>query len=364
MGLSSYLLIVALCCALAPLAANGLRPPKSIRDLEKSFVVAMVTLVVGTLVARQAVGLGIFGYIHLLYLLVVVTIPVLLGGWYVGAFFFRRRTRIIRLGGVLAIVLALLGVWSTHIEPNWLATDIVAVSAPVQQSLRIGVLSDMQTENIGLHEQNAVDTLIAEQPDLLLVPGDFFQGDADVIDAAAPAFIELLSLLTANVDVVAVVSGDSDRPGQLAAIAEASGALYIDNQVTNLTVNGQNIRLAGVSVFAATSRLDTIAALTEPSDAFTILLSHRPGVVYELPLGSDVDLIVAGHTHGGQVSFPIIGPPITFSEIPRSLAAGGLELVDNYPVYVSTGVGLERLEAPQVRFGVRPSVGIIDVVPG
>ena len=45
------------------------------------------------------------------------------------------------------------------------------------------------------------------------------------------------------------------------------------------------------------------------------------------------------------------------------VGAGGIGLVDNYPVYVSTGVGMERLQAPQIRFGVRPSVGIIDVVP-
>jgi len=363
MGLSRFLLIVAACCALAPLAATRFRPPVTIREIEKSFVAGVITLAIGALAASQTYDFGVFAYTHLLYLLAVVTVPALLGGWYVTAFIRRRRTRLVNLGGALAIIIALLGVWGTHIEPNWLATEIVAVTAPVDQPLRIGVLADMQTPNIGRHEQNAVDTLIAEEPDLVLVPGDFFQGSVDAIAAETPAFIELLTLLTANVNVVAVVSGDSDRPDELKKIVEAAGALYLDNQITDLTVEGQPIRLAGVSVFAATSRLDTIASLVEPSDAFTILLSHRPGVVYDLPVGSDVDLIVAGHTHGGQISLPFFGPPVTFSKVPRTLAAGGLGLVDNYPVYVSTGVGLERLQAPQVRLGVRPSIGIIDVFP-
>ena len=363
MGLSRILLIVAVSAAVAPFAANSFRPPSSIREIEKAFVVGVAALGIGTLIVNQIHPLDAFGYIHLLYLVAVISIPVLLGGWYVSAFVRRRRTRLLRMSGGLALVIALLGVWGTHIEPNWLAVDIVAVSAPVHQPIRIGVLSDLQTPNVGKHEWSAVEALIDAQPDVVLIPGDFFQGDPDEIQAEFPAFVDLLGALVEAVDVVAVVSGDSDHPAELTRMVEGAGALYIENQVANLAVNGQSIRLAGISVFAATSRLDTLAELSQPSDALTILLSHRPDVVFELPLGSDVNLIVSGHTHGGQLSFPFIGPAVTFSDISRDLAAGGIGLVENYPVYVSTGVGLERNQAPQVRFGVRPSVGIIDVVP-
>ena len=331
--------------------------------MEKAFVVGVATLGAGTLLVSQIHPLGLFGYLHLLYLLAVVSVPILLGGWYVAAFFRLRQTRLLRLGGGLAVVIVLLGVWGTHIEPNWLAVDVVAVSASVQQPIRIGVLSDLQTPNVGKHEWNAVNALIEAQPDLVLVPGDFFQGDPVEIEAEFPAFVELLSALVDAVGVVAVVSGDSDRPAELIRMVEAAGALYVDNQVADLAIKGQQIRLAGVTVLAVTSRLDTLAELSRPSDALTILLSHRPDVVFELPLGSDVNLIVSGHTHGGQLSLPFIGPPVAFSDIPRDLAAGGIGLVENYPIYVSAGVGLERSEAPQVRFGVRPSIGIIDVVP-
>ena len=133
---------------------------------------------------------------------------------------------------------------------------------------------------------------------------------------------------------------------------------------TEIVVNDQAVRLAGVSVADSDgARLTTLAGLLEPSDAMTILLAHRPDAVFDLPTGADVDLIVSGHTHGGQVSVPFYGPPVTFSDVPRSLAAGGLERVEGYPVYVSTGVGLERREAPQIRFGVRPAVGVLTVVP-
>ncbi len=74
------------------------------------------------------------------------------------------------------------------------------------------------------------------------------------------------------------------------------------------------------------------------------------------------DVLVAGHTHGGRVAIPFFGPPVPRSSVSRSVAAGGLHDLDGHTIYVSTGVGRERVHAPQVRFGVRPSIGILDLV--
>ena len=93
--------------------------------------------------------------------------------------------------------------------------------------------------------------------------------------------------------------------------------------------------------------------------AVAILLGHRPDTVLALPEGSRVDLTVAGHTHGGQVVLPLLGPLLTFSDVPGAVARGGLHQVDRNPIHVSPGVGLEREQAPQVRFLSRPAVGIV-----
>lgn len=68
---------------------------------------------------------------------------------------------------------------------------------------------------------------------------------------------------------------------------------------------------------------------------------------------------MAGHIHGGQVVLPLVGPLLTFSDVPGAVARGGLHAVDGNPIYVSPGVGLEREQAPQVRFLSRPAVGIL-----
>ena len=75
------------------------------------------------------------------------------------------------------------------------------------------------------------------------------------------------------------------------------------------------------------------------------------------------DLLVAGHTHGGQVRLPWIGPMITHSRIPHAWAAGLTELPGGGKLLVSRGIGMERGFAPPMRFLCRPELMVIDLVP-
>lgn len=58
---------------------------------------------------------------------------------------------------------------------------------------------------------------------------------------------------------------------------------------------------------------------------------------------------------------PGFGPLMTLSEVPRGVARGGPHEMDGNPLYVSTGVGMERRQAPQVRLFSRPSVGVLEL---
>jgi predicted MPP superfamily phosphohydrolase len=75
------------------------------------------------------------------------------------------------------------------------------------------------------------------------------------------------------------------------------------------------------------------------------------------------DLLIAGHTHGGQVRLPFIGPLVTFSRVPRAWAAGLTRLSEDRTLIVSRGVGMERMDAPRLRFLCRPEIVVIDVQP-
>jgi len=97
--------------------------------------------------------------------------------------------------------------------------------------------------------------------------------------------------------------------------------------------------------------------------------SHRPvahvGHSPDFALGDvRANLLLAGHTHGGQVQLPFIGPLLTVSRVPRRWASGVTHLADdNKALIVSNGVGMERRHAPRIRFLCPPEVIIIELVP-
>jgi predicted MPP superfamily phosphohydrolase len=166
-----------------------------------------------------------------------------------------------------------------------------------------------------------------------------------------------------------LVNGNTDDAEIVEDIAEETGATYLDDELVEFTVRGQVINVLGLSVSGDRDRRDIDADLLEQLRTTTrrqdlvIAVSHYPDPVLSLTPGTTIDLILSGHTHGGQVALPRLGPLVTASDVPRVVAAGGLHVVDGHPIYVSTGVGLERGQAPQLRFGVPPSVALITIVP-
>jgi hypothetical protein len=98
-----------------------------------------------------------------------------------------------------------------------------------------------------------------------------------------------------------------------------------------------------------------------PSAAgFHIVIGHSPKYVLGTTEG---DLLLAGHTHGGQVRLPLVGALLTMSLIPRRWAAGVTDLGGSRRLVVSRGIGLERGSAPRMRFLCSPEIVVLDVTP-
>ena len=225
-------------------------------------------------------------------------------------------------------------------------------------------MADLQTTQIGEHEWNAVERLNREEPDLVVLPGDFIQGDEETSVAANADLQRLLAALAVPGGVF-LVAGDADSPERLARIVDGTDLVGLDNEITSTIVRGQRVWIGGLENDYRSSEAEaTMRALTASGDDadLRVLVSHRPDAALLSGDGTRIDLVVAGHTHGGQVALPFFGPPVILSDVPRQVAAGGLHTLDGgQAVYVGTGVGLERWTAPQVRFLVRPSVGLIEL---
>ncbi|HET7458917.1 MAG TPA: metallophosphoesterase [Gemmatimonadaceae bacterium] len=93
----------------------------------------------------------------------------------------------------------------------------------------------------------------------------------------------------------------------------------------------------------------------QPADAPTVVLAHNPDAVLALSAPRRVDLVLSGHTHGGQVVLPGIGALATHARICTRRAASGWVPNDRAPLYVSRGVGGQH----PPRVNCRPEVAIV-----
>jgi uncharacterized protein len=232
--------------------------------------------------------------------------------------------------------------------------------------LRVVHLSDMQPAQVGLHERRAFRAAIALRPDVVCITGDFVDGHPAerVATITADLFAAMREeRLTAPLGVF-VVLGDTDgsNPGLRAALAE-SGATVLSDEVTQRPLPGSRLWLVGLSNGwsrgANPAGLQRLVASAPETDV-RIVLGHRPDYVRHLVGSSRVDLCLAGHTHGGQVALPLLGPLVTLTSLPRRFAAG-LNDYEGVPLHVSRGIGMERGIAPHVRFLCPPEVCLIEL---
>lgn len=340
-------------------------------DLLVGLLVASLFSVVSVVVLILAAGLDVFGIIHYVYLLIVVGFPIA-AVWVVVPQMLDAERRTPLLGWIIAlaaITCVVVGLWATHVEPFRLQVETEVLGATgIAEPIVVGVIADLQTRSIGPHEDAALDEVLAGEPDLVVLPGDLFQLELGEFDSQIPEFLGWLRRLTTEVDHVVIVNGNVDVAEVVEELADESGAMFLDDEVTTISINNRPITIAGLSVVEDRSPRTIDPFVVEQLDAFgeqdfVLAVSHYPDMVLDLPTDTPIDLVIAGHTHGGQVSLPRIGPLITFSEVPKTVAAGGLHVVNGTPIYVSTGVGLERGQAPQLRLGAPPSVGLLTVVP-
>jgi hypothetical protein len=264
--------------------------------------------------------------------------------------------------GALAIslLLTLIAVDAFLIEPRWLEVTSVTVSSPkVEVPVRVVVLADIQTDRPGAYERRALRTAMNQDPDLLLFAGDLIH-----LSRHSRTYEEEIAALNALIAEVGMdaplgayaVMGNVDRTGLW---TEAFEGLPVEILRSTQTLDLGPVALTGLSMRDSFETDPDIPPA--PADDFHVVLGHSPNFSLGTTAG---DLLIAGHTHGGQVQLPLIGPLITLSRVPRSWASGRTELDNGRTLVVSRGIGMERGHAPQLRFLCRPQIVVIEVVPG
>ena len=281
----------------------------------------------------------------------------------------------------VALIACTIAVDAFLIEPDWIEVTHHHVSAPLASPLKIAHLTDIHVRVLGARERRMITLIDQEKPDLIAITGDsisnahafdIFEKETDLPTAqiggsnpyvpVEPPFdqryagcIRVLQQLHAPLGVF-FVRGNWEHWRRIRderKFSEVSGVRFLQNASSQIA---PGVWIIGVDD-ALFGSPDLQAALRDvPATAYKILLFHSP--VYFRKAAGQCDLVLAGHTHGGQVYLPFLVrlwlPPGC-----GEFLAGWYEKQGSQ-MYVSRGIGMSTVD---VRFLCRPELAIITVGP-
>ncbi|HXW04809.1 MAG TPA: metallophosphoesterase [Vicinamibacterales bacterium] len=216
---------------------------------------------------------------------------------------------------------------------------------------RIGFISDLHRSQTVPHElgESAVRVLTAEQPDLVVLGGDYVTwGDRAFVEPAA----EVLAPLSAPHGVVAVLGNHDDDRDMPAALARRGFTVLRDAR-TQIRVHGEPFDVAGIRYW--TRKPADIAQVLRGASSNLLLAAHTPSRLIEAAALS-VPVMLSGHTHGGQIVLPGAGA-LAARRFPVVAGQGRRE---NTTIFVSRGVGTVYIP---VRVNCPPEVVIVTLKP-
>lgn len=273
-----------------------------------------------------------------------------------------------RLRISLVTILLLLGslvCWAFFIEPNRLVLRQETITIgrwPSRLSgLKIAVLSDIHAGSAFIDDDKLrliVQRTNQLQPDLIVILGDYITGNGRTSHRVEPeVFAPILKDLHAPFGVYSVL-GNHDwwyNGYKVRRELEANGIKVLDNEVLRIDVRGTPLWLAGLADLWTRQQQIEQTITQVPEGEPLIALTHNPDIFPQLP--QRVPLLLAGHTHGGQVRLPLIGSVVESSRFGERYERGHV-FENGHHLFVTTGVGTSIVP---VRFGVPPEIVLLEI---
>lgn len=289
-----------------------------------------------------------------------------------------RRNSLIAAGLVTA---GALGAYAYKIETNWLELTTPTIPLPrlpaALDGLKLLLLTDPHVSRWGIREsrtRDMVETLTP--PDAILWGGDFIQGSGGIPDALV--LVREVAARHPGVPTYGVLGNAEHKlPWQerlrfIDQLTEA-GITMLLNRHQHVTLRGTTFILAGVDdPYYGHADLEVALAGAPVSDTFTLLLAHSPQIATQAARAG-IDLMLSGHTHGGQIRLPFLGPLKTQNPLSFRLDCGlfppdrlartlGFDPGGNLTTYISRGIGIALVPIlgwPAPRFLCRPEVALL-----
>ncbi len=250
---------------------------------------------------------------------------------------FIKRLGYLILFGILIIL------YSTFVEPKLLhvMSHDVLLSKMQGGAIKVVQFSDTHIGDFFSVKdlQKVVDKINEQEADLVLFTGDLMD-NAATYEGSLEEIASLLSEIQAKSGKYAVF-GNRDYGGGAERFYEelmtSAGFHVLLNEHETLTIKGTTLSLFGAddALIGYYDPVQTVARIQE--NHLNLLMLHEPDLADDF-MNEPIDLIVAGHSHGGQVYLPFIGPLITTS-LAEKYVRGFYDVSDNIRLYVDTGIG-------------------------
>jgi len=291
----------------------------------------------------------------------------------------RRVSRAAVVSSIIAAVFFAVLCYAYFIEPDRLLVNQTNLKIknwnPVFDGIKIVMIADIHggSNNVTVEKMRQIVAKSNEQdPDLVVLLGDYvsqYRGNHQALKMPMSTVADGMSGLRARYGVYAVL-GNHDvlfNDGAVAAELTRVGYRVLQNEVAVIEKNGRMLRIFGLKDHIKIGRwidfsenAKRVLAENDPSGD-VIVLEHSPDILPvitgDLSISPDLKLILAGHTHGGQVWFPVLGSLIVPSSYGQKYAYGHI-YENNVDMFVTTGIGTSILP---IRFMVPPEIAVLTI---